>query len=92
MGDRMLLRMRRARLEAGLLLTEAGKRLRMTPQVLGRLELGRAVPWPSLRKRMSELYGIPEDKLFADIDANQEYLKKIAGKSKEEIEKLTDGP
>ena len=76
----MLLRVRRARLELGKDLSVVAEHVRVTPQALSRVENGREVPWPGLRGRLSEYYGIPVEELFADIDAAQLHLRRIAGR------------
>lgn len=83
----MLLTVRRLRLEQGLTLEEASRVAKVGPQSLARIETGRELPWPALRRRLSDLYGVTAEELFADIDQAQEHLRRIAGRTTP----LTDG-
>jgi transcriptional regulator with XRE-family HTH domain len=82
----MLLRVRRTRLERGLRLAEAASRVGVASQTLARVETGREVPWRSLRERLAELYGVPVDSLFEDIDFAQAVLRARAGELQHEPE------
>ena len=76
----MLLAIRRARLEAGLPLTVAAKQVGVGAQTLARIETGRELPWPAIRKRLAALYRSPESVLFHDIDQARESLRRAAGR------------
>lgn len=58
---------------------EAARRARVPSQVLYRVETGRQLPWPALRERLAQLYGVEPGVLFRDIDAAQEFLRQKAG-------------
>jgi transcriptional regulator with XRE-family HTH domain len=64
-------------------MTDVARRIGIAPQALSRVENGREVPWPALRKKLSLLYDIPESELFADIDDGQRHLRQIAGRGEE---------
>lgn len=76
----MLLIVRRVRLELGMTLPEAGSLAGVAAQTLGRIEVGRELPWPSLRQRLSKIYGLSESELFEDIDRAQAFLRSISGR------------
>jgi len=75
----VLLRIRRTRLEHGLALQDAASQVGVAPGALSRIECGRELPWPAIRTRLANLYGIAADELFSDIDAAQKHLRQIAG-------------
>ena len=67
-------------------LAEAAERLGIAAQTLARIEGGREVPWPAVRRRMATVYGNSESELFADIDDAQRFLKQRAGERAHEPE------
>ena len=75
----MLVKIRRMRLERGLTTGAAAERVGVSAQVLGQVETARLRPWPALRAKLSDLYGVPEAELFADLDAAHGYLRRLAG-------------
>ncbi len=87
----MLLRMKRARLEAGLTQREVGERAGIAAQSIGRMEGGRELPWPAARARLSNLYGVPEDELFWDIDEAQRFLRRF-NRASERFQNLKPTP
>ena len=78
----MLVKIRRKRLERGLTLSAAAKRAGVAAQVLAQVERGRQRPWPALRRRLAEMYGVPEGELFEDIDSAENYLRRLAGEER----------
>lgn len=75
----MLLLVKRRRLELGLEQAEVARRVGVSPTALSRIERGTQLPWPALRARLSEFYGIPESELFFDVDRAQVFLREAAG-------------
>jgi transcriptional regulator with XRE-family HTH domain len=80
----MLLAVRRIRLEKGLRLQEAARRIEVAPGLLARIETGLEVPWPSIRARLAQLYAVGEADLFTDIDSGQRYLRELGGENRQQ--------
>ena len=76
----MLLRLRRERLERGLSIPTVARQAKVSKVTLQLVETGITVPYPAMRKKLAEYYGVKEHVLFRDIDAAQRYLREVAGK------------
>jgi transcriptional regulator with XRE-family HTH domain len=89
----IMLRMREARILCGLSIGKAAAMVDLSAQAVKDGELGRFAPYPAMRKKLSKLYGVPEEILFADWDEISAFIREVgvAGtRSKRRTGRLVD--
>lgn len=74
-----MLRMREARLLCGCTISAVAGDTDLSYQAIKGAELGVVAPYPKLRRRLSDYYGVPQYQLFADWDEALEKLASVAG-------------
>lgn len=57
-----------ARQSKGWSRAELGRRARIHPADIGKLEAGRIFPWPAWRQRLAEALEIPAAELFREVE------------------------
>ena len=66
-----MLRLEAERRRHGLSQSEVARRTGIHPSTISHLEAGAIKPWPAYRARLSRLFDVPADQLFAESEVQR---------------------